>query len=65
MPNGSKLFSEGDKKVAIELWKAEEHIHHQPGAFEEGDPDAVGHQDGGLRLPQEAGGVYSLRDSKR
>jgi hypothetical protein len=51
MPKGVKPFSEADKRAAIELWKDEEPLPYQPGAVEELDPEAVGHQDGGFCLP--------------
>jgi hypothetical protein len=60
MPQGLKPFSEADKRAAIELWKAEEHLRHQPGAAEEGDPEAVGHQNGGLCLLQGPGVIHAL-----
>ncbi len=38
---------------------AEEYLPHQPGAVEGRDPTAVGHQDGGLCLPQEPNRVHA------
>ncbi len=43
--------------MGLDEGAAEEHLPHQPGAVEGGDLEAVGHQDGGLRLPKEPGGV--------
>ncbi len=43
--------------MGLDEGAAEEHLPHQPGAVEGGDPEAVGHQDAGLRLPQEPSAV--------
>jgi hypothetical protein len=43
MPKGVQPFSEADKRTAIELWKDEEHLPRQPGAVDEGNPEAVGY----------------------
>ncbi len=65
MPKGVKSFSEADKREAIELWTAEEQLPHQPGALEEGNSEAVGHQDRGLCLHQDPGGVHARRLQER
>jgi hypothetical protein len=62
MPKGVTSFSEADKRAAIELWKAEEHLPYQTGAVKELDPEAVGHQDGRFRLPSEPGKVYTTEN---
>jgi hypothetical protein len=45
--------------VGLDEGAAEGHLPHQPRAVEGGDPEAVGPQDGELRLPQEPGGVHA------